>query len=197
MANSFLKPFRQYDEHDVINLFTFNGTSGTNGILLDAGRAVKINTGWKADDEQVDLVAGAVGAAFNNVLSTTWSLTAKIELASLGSHILGINLVSMRDEDENGEKLIYNPRKAVEMGVVVPGQSVPVLTRGLIIYKTDETNFAADTIAAGDTMYAEDDGFLTKQQQTTGIPVGMALGAKTSGHSDAGANGWVLIKVDL
>jgi len=200
MANTYLKPFRQYDEHDVINLFTYDITSITavGGVLLDAGRCVKISTGWQADDDQVDLSTNASGTDFNNVLSTTWSLTAKLSLTSANTdHVLGINLVKMCETDENGEKLIYNPRKAVEMGVVVPGQSIPVLTRGLLLYKSDSTNFAGDTIAAGETMYSEGSGFITNDLNTDNVPIGMALGAKTSGHADAGLNGWVLLKIDL
>ena len=40
-----IKPFRQYDEHDVINLFTFNGTTGTTSVSLQAGKLVDMHTG--------------------------------------------------------------------------------------------------------------------------------------------------------
>ncbi len=191
-----LKPFRQYDEHDVINLFTFDGATGTDGILLDAGRMVKVQTGWKADDDQVDLASDIGFDPSKNVLSQSWSLTAKVELAAGGAAteaVVGMTLVAMRDEDENGEKLVYNPRKAAEMGVVVPGQSIPLLTRGLVIYRTTKSgaSWLTDTIAAGDDIYVEGSGLLTKDHNTNSRPrVGVALGGKD-------ANGFVLIKLEL
>jgi hypothetical protein len=192
-----LKPFRQYDEHDVINLFTFNGTTGTNGVLLDAGRMVTINgtDGWKADDDQVDL-AGNIGSVPNNVLSNSWSLTAKVDAAAAqDTKVIGMTLVAMRDKDENDELLVYHPRKAAEMGVVVPGQSIPLLTRGLVIYRVSTASTGAswltDAIAAGDPIYVEAGGLLTKDSDTDqNFRVGTALGAKD-------ASGFALLKIEL
>ena len=44
-----LLPFRDYDEHDVINLFAFDyaGTAVTRGALVK----VKTSTGWQAHDK--------------------------------------------------------------------------------------------------------------------------------------------------
>ena len=96
-------------------------------------------------------------------------------------------LVAVRDLDENGEKLIYNPRKAAEMGVVVPGQSVPILTRGLIMVKSAHATWAP---AAGGTVYAGLSGELTSSNANSVVAVGVALGAKDS-------NGYVLVKLEL
>ena len=182
-----LKTFRQYDEHDVINLFTWSGTTSTAGVLLQAGKLVKINTGFSSGNEPVDLMDDA-GNAYGNTLSETWKLTANVALAGVGDTPLGMNLVAVRDLDENGEKLLYNPRKAAEMGVVVPGQSVPIMTRGLIMVKSDHATFAP---AAGGIVYAGASGELTTD--TTGSPkaVGIALGAKDS------TTGYALVKIDL
>lgn len=183
-----LLPFRQYDEHDVINLFTFNGTTGTNGVLLAEGSLVKISTGWSLTDDQVDLAGNAGGLSLTGkILSTTWSLTAKVEAtAATDTAILGMTLVAMRDLDENGEKLIYNPRKAAEMGVVVPGQSIPILTRGLVLASSSDGTWAP---AAGGIVYAGASGQLTTTSSNSN-PVGTALGGKD-------ANGFALIKLDL
>ena len=40
-----LRPFRDYSEHDVINLFAYNGTSLTRGAIVK----LDSTTGWKAD----------------------------------------------------------------------------------------------------------------------------------------------------
>ena len=191
-----LKPFRQYDEHDVINLFTFNGTSGTNGVLLQAGKLVDIHTGWKADDDQVDLSSSASGTSngmdlSGKVLSNTWSLNAKVQATDVGDTAIGMTLVAMRDEDENGEKLLYNPRKAAEMGVVIPGQAIPLATKGLFIVKSDDTSgWTNVTITAGATLYAGNSGEITNSSGSSAKAIGVALGGKD-------ANGYALIKLDL
>ena len=180
-----LKPFRQYDEHDVINLFTMSTDT------VDAGRMVSISTGWKADDDQVDL-AGDIGATYNNVLSTTWSLTAKVTLSAAGALPVGMTLVAMKEEDENGEKLVYNPRKAAEMGVVVPGQSVPLLTRGLVIVKSSDSDWlVANSVTAGQIIYSAASGELSPNDNSgANKAVGIALGAKD-------ANDFALVKIEL
>jgi hypothetical protein len=191
-----LKPFRQYDEHDVINLFTFNGTSGTNGVLLQAGKLVDIHTGWKADDDQVDLSTSASGTAngmdlSGKVLSNTWGLNAKVQATDVGDTAIGMTLVAMRDEDENGEKLLYNPRKAAEMGVVIPGQAIPLATKGLFIIKSDNAaGWTNVTITAGATLYAGPSGEVTNSSGSSAKAIGVALGGKD-------ANGYALVKLDL
>ena len=188
-----IKPFRQYDEHDVINLFTFNGTTGTNGVLLQAGKLVDIHTGWKSDSDPVDLSGSASGLSLTGkALSTTWSLSAKVQAADAGDQPIGMTLVAMRDEDENGEKLLYNPRKAAEMGVVIPGQSIPLATRGLFILKSDDASgWTNVTVSAGDLLYAGASGEITTSSNSGANKlVGTALGAKD-------ANGYALIKLDI
>ena len=180
-----LRPFRQYDEHDVINLFTMSTDT------VDAGRFVKMHTGWKADDEQVDLNS-AIGNTYNNVLSTTWSLTAKMQLSGGGDLPIGLTLVSMKETDENGEKLVFNPRKAAEMGVVVPGQSVPLLTRGLVIIKSGDSDWlTAASVTAGQILYAAASGEISPNDNSgANKAIGIALGAKD-------ANEFALVKLDL
>jgi hypothetical protein len=181
-----LRTFRQYDEHDVINLFTWSGTTSTSGVLMQAGLLVKINTGFSAGNEPVDLM-GDAGNAYNNTLSETWKLTANVAATGEADTPLGMALVAVRDLDENGEKLLYNPRKAAEMGVVVPGQSVPILTRGLIMVKSDHATW---TPAAGGTVYAGLAGELTSSNANSVVAVGIALGTKDS-------NGYALVKLEL
>jgi hypothetical protein len=59
MATTLL-PFREYDEHDVINLFAYDGA-------LDRGHVVKILSGWKNTDETQ--LMGNVGGSFTNTVS--------------------------------------------------------------------------------------------------------------------------------
>ena len=111
-----LHPFRQYNENDVINLFTYDGTS------VDAGRLLKLDSSnqWSGlgSDDYVDL-GSDTGNSYSNVVSTQYTLKGKLDLAGLADRPLGINTMEMAETDENGEKLLYNPRKAAEMGVVI------------------------------------------------------------------------------
>lgn len=129
-----LKPFRDYSEHDVINLFSFSGDS----THVVKGLAVKVmgpglNPGITnvSPTEHLGNVGGNFGS---NVVSLRHGVAAKVAVAASGEAVLGLTLMDVRETDENGEKLIFNPRKAAEMNVVVSGQAVPVLTRGLIMY---------------------------------------------------------------
>jgi hypothetical protein len=138
-----LKPFRDYSEHDVINLFSYSGDQDANGLIASRGTVVKIvgsgfmpvavpNSGLNGVNP-VDLF-DALGADYDNTVSTRWAVTSKVSAAISGENAIGITLIDVRELDENGEKLVFNPRKAAEMNVVVSGQSVPVLTRGVISY---------------------------------------------------------------
>ena len=71
MATTLL-PFREYDEHDVINLFAYDGA-------LDRGHVVKILSGWKNTDETQ--LMGNVGGSFTNTVSQRYGVKAKLDLA--------------------------------------------------------------------------------------------------------------------
>ena len=101
-----LRPFRDYSEHDVINLFRFSGT-----IPANRGTLVKvIGAGWKTTDELERL--GSVGATYNNVQSERYGVAANVGVAGAGDTPLGMLLYDVKETDENGEKLIFHPRKA-------------------------------------------------------------------------------------
>lgn len=156
-----LRPFRDYSEHDVVNLFAFDGAQDANGVIATAGTVVKVigngfqpivasttpgGTGFLGA-VPVDM-AGLVGAGFANTVSNRYALTSKVGAASSGDAALGITLLSTQELDENGEKLIFNPRKAAEKNVVVSGQGVPVLTKGVVVYSGTEISNSA-SVGAG------------------------------------------------
>ena len=119
-----LRPFRDYDEKDVINLFSLEDTGHTLPIVK--GTLVKLDggAGWKADQELEML--GSVGASFSNVTSQRYGVAANVGVTDVGDDALGIILHDVRETDENGEQLKFNPRKAAEMEAVISGQAVPV-----------------------------------------------------------------------
>ena len=192
MANERLRPFRDYSEHDVLNLFAF----GDVDVILNAstvvyaGSCVKVKTGWQNDQESNQL--GDIGADFANTVSDRWGVTAEVEYTDGGADeaALGITLADVREYDENGEALKFNPRKAAELQACLTGQAVPVATRGLFLMAT-----GAWATSAGVTI--NQDVFATGNGQVT------ILGAKadnnrigrTLGGPDS--DGSVLVKLDF
>lgn len=125
MAN--LKPFRDYDEHDVVNLFAVNAESANKGTVVVAdgdGVDLKNNLGL----ESLSQYPNTVSAQFN----VPWTVSPAASGASKGQ-IVGLLLKDVRRVDENGEILIFNPHKAAEMDVIVSGQACPILTKGLVL----------------------------------------------------------------
>jgi hypothetical protein len=156
-----LRPFRDYSEHEVLNLFAFSGTAESAAVMATRGAAVKISaegftTGpTSSSANQPTDFLGNVGAAFPLSNSQRFGVRPKVTLATSGD-VLGLTLLDVRELDENGEKLIFNPQKAAEMNVVISGQAVPVLTRGVVLYSgsaiTNATvgQFAVVSGTAGD-----------------------------------------------
>ena len=190
-----LKPFRDYDEHEVLNLFAFSGT-----IPVTKGHMVKVvGDGWQnavADEHDGHwqmLGAPGGGLAPDNTVSQRYGVfnesTGKgsaVAIAGADELPVGMMLYDVKEEDENGEKLIYNPRKAAEMEVALSGQAVPVLTRGVVLY--DGSQLAVDDPAVGAALYTDSAGELTTTGSTN--VVGRVLGKKD-------ADGNVLVKVLL
>ena len=190
-----LRPFRDYDEHDVLNLFSYDTTGLTAGSSsITKGTLVKIATGWKNYDSGVELGGGLefIGSAGTlapgNVVSQRYGVTAKVVVSTTGETPIGMMLYDVRDADENGELLKYKPRKAAEMQAVIPGQAVPVVTRGIFLVQG-----VLGTPSAGGTAYAGGTGQITASTGSAGIAnvaIGKFLGA-------ADTNGETLVKLAL
>jgi hypothetical protein len=199
-----LKPFRQYDEHDVINMFAYDvDATVTDGVQALAGTIVQTTSGgWKAGEDIHDISASQPNAAVNNnsygnTLSLRYNLLSEVvKFAGLtddGIDVvqpLGMLLHDVRTLDENGEDLRYNPRKADEMQVVVPGQAVPIVTRGLFLLH-DSVGDVLNGVVAGEKIGATDAGIVGDLANAADIVIGKALG-----DWDAATN-TLLIKLEL
>jgi len=202
MANTAdLKPFRSYDEHDVVNLFALDYPTvdlNVDGAKIKKGKMVTISNGWKNTDEALDShgLGGAAattspGKSFANTVSLRYGTTARVEPTDTTEVPLGIALWDMAERDENGEKLLYHPRKAAEMQAVISGQTMPVLTKGVVLYKGDLTKNRA--VAAGVDVFnsTSGDGELSIDNPSSAqTKIGKTLGAKDD-------QGYVLLKVEL
>tara|TARA_R110001592_G_scaffold28691_3_gene104971 strand:+ start:538 stop:1128 length:591 start_codon:yes stop_codon:yes gene_type:complete len=193
MANERLRPFRDYSEHDVVNLFAFGDDAASLGTTdsIQAGSVVKVKSpGWTNGQETEFL--GDVGANFSNTVSERYGVTAEVEYTDGGGDeaALGITLYDVREYDENGEALKFNPRKAAELQAVLTGQAVPVATRGMFLMATGSWN-SPTVVAYNMDVYATGDGKLTTQGNKT---VNNVIG-RTLGGPDA--DGSVLCRFDF
>lgn len=130
--NRNLLPFRDYDEHDVVNLYSLDGT----GL---AGQLVKVQ-GLDLDNELLWSSSNPVGADFSDlgIYSQRFVNPAKVKATeggeTINSGVLGLTLVDTREFDENGQKLILgHRRKANELSSVFSGETVPVVTKGIFM----------------------------------------------------------------
>lgn len=149
-----LLPFRDYDEHEVVNIYALDaGPAVAGGAYVDLSNASKRST--EADNGVfVKVKAGALGNQrdpmdvtsdgfgsylgakdYPHVGRNTYPqnpLTVTGVSAGSGDACLGVTLRQTATHDENGEKLQYYPVKKDELYAVLPGETVPVLGRGVV-----------------------------------------------------------------
>ena len=180
-----IKPFRGYGEHEVINMFAFDLETVNKGTFVKV-----LGNGWKNTDDALNITsATTVGASYSNVVSDRYSTTARVTTAGTGDlgKVVGLLLNDVRETDENGEKLIYNPRKAAELSAVVSGQTVPILKRGIVLaYATGAT--------AGNSAFINASGELETNASIYGGSGGAKVGTYLGSADD---DGYALLNLDL
>lgn len=133
MANEItrLLPFRQYDDNDVINFYSYDLETG------EAGSVVKVSNG-DLQNEPVKYVERTDSDSWDPTLGHALSLypevpykVTKVSDTGAGVRALGIMLRDVRNKDENGENLLYYPQKKEELQCVVSGEAVPIATKGI------------------------------------------------------------------
>ena len=169
-----IEPFRDYSEHEVINLFALDlsalkkpnadDSADADSTLADmknlssgqwdSGVVVEVSGGdlpqdapgdWAAKDADLRAYLGHAHdnahIGFNGMPYN--KLTVK---PSESDKAIGITLRQTIAYDENGENLLRYPVKKDELQAVGPGETVPVLTRGLVLL--NKSAFAGDDMAA-------------------------------------------------
>jgi hypothetical protein len=189
-----LLPFRDYSEHEVLNLFSCT-------TVVNKGTLVKPLRSWKstgASDSSIagplDLGTSSPGAEYPNTVTQNFELIGQVEPVVDYDDVpsaIGILLKDIREFDENGEKLIFNSRKAAEMDVIIKDiQAAPILTRGLILVNDiDETDRGGGggEPDIGDAAYVGENGSIA----TDGIiSIGKFLSRKDE-------NGYALVKINI
>ena len=142
-----LLPFRQYAESDVINMFALQSVD-VNNQVTDAGSGdngvwVKVTQGglndgpvaYGATAAGADPYASYLGASpgDNSYIGKNQypRVVTEVGVANSGDHSIGVTLYQTAKLDENEENLYY-PQKKLETQSVLPGESVPVLSRGIV-----------------------------------------------------------------
>ena len=196
-------PFRQYSEEDVVNLYRLKDggelAATTDSGTGDAGVFVKVSNG--------DFNADPVAYASDSYLGKTDypfvgraqypKVGLQMEAATTGSAVLGISLLQTAKADENGEKLLYNPQKAAELQAVLPGQAVPVATKGVF---TVAASAVDGTLTPGTKFQiSENAGKITGAAVDGALAIGTVIGtgSRTSqnGETDSLAGNYYVIKL--
>lgn len=139
-----LRPYRDYDEKDVINAFATTGVT----LPFNKGTIVTISRGFRNDVEPLEMLGSYGDFSVSNVVSQRYGVYPLVTTAQTGDNPLGLTLFDVRETDENGELLKYRPRKAAEMEACLSGQAVPIVTRGTFQYSG-----VVGTVTAGAPAY--------------------------------------------
>lgn len=177
-----LLPFRQYDEQDVLGIFSLDVSSETATKYVDlapdnvnfggganwSGTLVKAKAGNElGKDEPLrtnDAYLGAIGSGDQGPYALqegSFYPQAPLKVEAVEGDqdqgALGLTLRPTMAWDENMEKLLYYPVKKDEFQAVLPGETVPVVTRGFftVKYGTTATGVTiAGTPAVGNVLKA-------------------------------------------
>lgn len=197
-------PFRQYDENDVINIFALNNAyvneSTTTSSFGDAGVFVTVDSAnFNLDPVSyaTDSYLGKTDYPFVGANQYP-SVSLKVKPAVSGDALLGITLRQTAKFDENGEKLLYYPQKAEELMCVLPGQSVPVATRG--VFTVSSTAYNGNLTIGGGVKLSTVSGNLTGCTVADAARVGLVIGTgfRTSGTvTDRFAGNYAVIALGL
>jgi hypothetical protein len=198
-------PFRQYDDNDVINMFALQAayvnTSTTGSSFGDAGVFVTTAVG----DFNLDPITYATDSYLGKTdypfvgANQYPSVSLKIKPATSGDGLLGITLRQTAQTDENGEKLLYYPQKAEELQCVLPGQAVPVATRGLFTITSGAFNGTL-TVGGGVKLASGVSGTVTGCTINDAFRVGLVVGtgSRSSGTTtDQFAGTYAVIALGL
>lgn len=201
-----LLPFRQYNEQDVVNVFALQNADvlesttgdgkGSNGVF------VKVTDG-NFDQDVITYGSNSyLGKTDYPFVGGDMYPTNPLEVAAAasGEIPLGLTLNQTAKTDENGEKLLYNTTKKEELQAVLPGQSVPVATKGIFTLSANAIEGgAASVFTIGDGFEVAGDGTIGPATVGSAESLGMVLGtgsrASKGGLTDQFAGDYVIVKL--
>lgn len=190
-----LKPFRSYTEHEVINgLYSSSVVplnKGTFVTIIQASGNPNVNltgTGLAAVSPFIGY-ANAVPGTPEYATSLQFGIVSnKVRAANSGEVVLGVSLVDCAETNKYGEAFAYRPVwERHEQQVVVSGEALKILTRGLIT-----TNGFSGTPSANTGAYVHAGVLVPCPYNKTTQP--QLVGKFLEG---ADADGYALFKVEL
>lgn len=121
-----IKPFRAYDENDVLAIYSLAEASGDAGCMVEYQSLNPSN--WDGYNVNAGL------EAFPGMSIPRYVNNGKVKLATSGNevNVLGMLVWDVRETDALGRKLIYDAQRYAELHCVTSGQTVPVLKRGMV-----------------------------------------------------------------
>jgi hypothetical protein len=185
-----LRPFRDYDEKDVINLFCYSGAfvDSTLQVLANKGTLVKIvGDGFRPDVEPIEMLGNMGAFNVNNWVGQRYGVVPKVTAAGPGDTPLGMLLFDCRELDENQLPLKYNPRKAAEMEAAISGQALPIVTRGTFLYSGVRVSGGV-AVQAGRPCYVGYNGEIATSGASGSTAIGKFLGI--TGNPAASGNAY-------
>lgn len=175
-----IRPFRDYSEHEVINLFALEGETNKGTFVTAKGNGFDLTAGPNFENDSF----------IDNTITSRFNVANRLVAAPSGTlpaMVLGMTLKDVRSVDENGYPLKFEPRKAAERDLIISGEAVPVVKRGVFLYSGIEGNpVFGDGLAVSDA----GDGSLQVVAPGDASAVAKALGPKD-------VNGFALIDIKL
>ena len=205
-----LLPFRQYSDHEVINLFSVNLKGLTtslkemkpndDGINAD-GVLVEIDKGNMYENDVVSVTEDSrFQGGFSSPIGQNPYPTVPLQVVPVvtDTDCIGMTLAQTLSHDENAENLLYNPVKKDELNAVLSGQACPLATRG--IFTVCDTAFGVGARSAvswqtecvpGNALEASPGGFFTgAATATAGKKIGVVLATGQRDDWTAGSDSW-------
>lgn len=131
-----LKPFRDYDEHEVINLFAHEDSDVNKGTFVTitvADGNTNVIQGANSPSTPHQDYFGALSNVPSRATVMRETVTWKVASAAAGDTVLGMTLYDVKELNAYSEPFIYRPKhERIEQQVVVSGEAVPILTRGIV-----------------------------------------------------------------
>lgn len=180
-----LKPFRDYSEHEVINLFALNAGSGNKGDFVQA-------VTFDPDNHS------NFGAVIPGTPAGSWTadyvVNARVGLAVAPTGALATGCIGMMLYDTrtylpylNMPANLADPVRLAEQQVAPSGRAVPILTRGMV----EVGGFSG-------TPYPNAAAILTTISGTIGVATpGTTTNRVGTWLSSSGVDGYALLKVQL
>ena len=143
------------------------------------------------------------GTVLNDGVAISFTLSGGELTGDAVNQALGVTLRQTLAFDENGEKMLYNKQKLLDLYGILPGEAVPILTKGIITVASQGVSGDESTIRPGDKVFLGAGGKFCGDGT---VPVGTCLadgnrtevGTNDDYFAGSGNSGrYYVIKLDL